>query len=206
MSKYDILWEYIRDRDADQLTFDEVEKVCGFPIDHSFLNAKKELEDLGYRIGKISMKEKTIKVIRQWKGGGKYEIETFEVTQGNFVLTITKFQKTVKKVKVRRRQGNLEKHSCIYEFSNLDNYNAFTFFLKTNFSDLYIKFEKYSEFYQFSNKYFLIVDGSWFSEYDTKIFNTTITEFASFKSNSEMLILKLKEDFSSFLDIKKDAI
>lgn len=134
------------------------------------------------------------------------EIETFEVTQGNFVLTITKFQKTVKKVKVRRRQGNLEKHSCIYEFSNLDNYNAFTFFLKTNFSDLYIKFEKYSEFYKFSNKYFLIVDGSWFSEYDTKIFNTTITEFASFKSNSEMLILKLKEEFSSFLDIKKDAI
>jgi hypothetical protein len=62
MSKYDILWKHIKDNDVKQLTFDDVESVCGFPIDHSFLNAKKELETYGYKIGKISMKNKTISV------------------------------------------------------------------------------------------------------------------------------------------------
>ena len=136
----------------------------------------------------------------------KIEIETLEVTHGNIVLTITKFEKIVKKLKVKRKQGNLEKHSCIYEFDNLDNYHDFTSFLKTNFTAFYNKFEKCSEFYTFSNKYLLIVDGSYFSDYETKIFNTSITEFASFKSNSETLILKLKEEFLSFLGAKKDAL
>ena len=30
------------------------------PIDHSFLNSKKELSDYGYTVGKISMKNQTV--------------------------------------------------------------------------------------------------------------------------------------------------
>lgn len=44
MSKYDPLWWYIQIASPAILTFNEVERVCGFPIDHSFLNAKKELD------------------------------------------------------------------------------------------------------------------------------------------------------------------
>ena len=62
MSKYDPLWLYIQETTPDTLTFDEVERVCGFPIDHSFLNAKKELVEYGYKVGKISMKEKTVRI------------------------------------------------------------------------------------------------------------------------------------------------
>lgn len=61
-SKYELLWRYIKDKAPSILTFDEVERVCGFPIDHSFLNAKKELEAYGYKVGKISMKEKTVRI------------------------------------------------------------------------------------------------------------------------------------------------
>jgi hypothetical protein len=43
-----------------KLTYDEIEAVLGFPIDHSFLNAKKEAVQFGYQVGKISMKEKTV--------------------------------------------------------------------------------------------------------------------------------------------------
>jgi len=45
MSKYDRLWEYIRDNgnDAMELTFDEIRDITGIEIDHSFLNYKKEL-------------------------------------------------------------------------------------------------------------------------------------------------------------------
>ena len=62
MSKYDALWTWIRENGTDsiKLTFTEIEQIAGVPIDHSFLTYKKELQDYGYRAGKISMKEQTI--------------------------------------------------------------------------------------------------------------------------------------------------
>lgn len=42
------------------LTYDEIAKICGVPIDHSFLTYKKELDSYGYRAEKISMKDKTV--------------------------------------------------------------------------------------------------------------------------------------------------
>lgn len=61
MSKYDTLWRYISKSGQDiYMTFDEIKIVLGFPIDHSFLNYKKELEKYGYIVGKISLKNKTV--------------------------------------------------------------------------------------------------------------------------------------------------
>ena len=62
MSKYDRLWEYVRDNgnDAMKLTFDEIRDIAGIEIDHSFLNYKKELTQYGYRVSKISLKGKTV--------------------------------------------------------------------------------------------------------------------------------------------------
>lgn len=37
---------------------------AGLPIDHSFLNYKKEPEKHGYRVGKISLKLKTAEFAR----------------------------------------------------------------------------------------------------------------------------------------------
>ncbi|MCR5168524.1 MAG: hypothetical protein K6C13_15135 [Oscillospiraceae bacterium] len=62
MSKYNNLWEYIKNNTPSELSFSEVENICGFPIDHSFLKFKKELEAYGYRVAKISMKNKTVKI------------------------------------------------------------------------------------------------------------------------------------------------
>ena len=42
------------------LTFDEIAKIAGIAIDHSFLKYKKELTEYGYQVGKISMKEQTV--------------------------------------------------------------------------------------------------------------------------------------------------
>lgn len=62
MSKYNALWEYVKNsgKQSLELTFDEIQNIAGMPIDHSFLNFKKELIDYGYRVGKISMKEKSV--------------------------------------------------------------------------------------------------------------------------------------------------
>lgn len=64
MSKYDPLWNWISENGTDsfKLTFAEIEKHAGLPIDHSFLKYKKELETFGYRVGKISMKEKAVHI------------------------------------------------------------------------------------------------------------------------------------------------
>ena len=62
MSKYDSLWKYIQrsEEDSLDLTFNEIADIAGLPIDHSFLNYKKELFDYGYEVGKISLKNKTV--------------------------------------------------------------------------------------------------------------------------------------------------
>lgn len=62
MSKYNTLWEYVQKNGSPsfKLTFEEIQEIAGIPIDHSFLNYKKELKDYGYQVGKISMKEQTV--------------------------------------------------------------------------------------------------------------------------------------------------
>lgn len=62
MSKYAPLWKYLKDNKKEEykLTYEEIENILGFPIDHSFLTYKKELNDYGYVVKKISMKEKCI--------------------------------------------------------------------------------------------------------------------------------------------------
>lgn len=62
MSKYESLWEYVQKSGSQsfKLTFEEIQRIAGTPIDHSFLKYKKELMEYGYQVGKISMKEQTV--------------------------------------------------------------------------------------------------------------------------------------------------
>ena len=62
MSKYNKLWEYIKlnNKDNYELSYKEIKDILGFDIDHSFLTYKKELNNYGYEVSKISMKDKRI--------------------------------------------------------------------------------------------------------------------------------------------------
>ncbi len=62
MSKYDSLWKYLYNNGNEhiKLSFEEIRKIIGFEIDHSFLNYKKEARQYGYQVGKISLKEKNV--------------------------------------------------------------------------------------------------------------------------------------------------
>ena len=62
MSKYDALWAYVQKDGSPtlKLTFEQIQEIAGIPIDHSFLQYKKELTDYGYQVGKISMKEQMV--------------------------------------------------------------------------------------------------------------------------------------------------
>lgn len=62
MSKYLPLWEYVAKSDTFPLkmSFEDIARVLGFCIDHSFLNCKKQAETLGITVKKISLKEKFV--------------------------------------------------------------------------------------------------------------------------------------------------
>lgn len=71
MSKYKLLWEYLKENNKDnyKLSYEEIKKILGFAIDHSFLTYKREIKEYGYEVEKIAMKEKTIlfnKIKRQF--------------------------------------------------------------------------------------------------------------------------------------------
>lgn len=62
MSKYKPLWNFFEKQHDDtiELSFDAIQDILGFPIDHSFLNYKKELVSYGYSVKKIYLKEKKV--------------------------------------------------------------------------------------------------------------------------------------------------
>lgn len=62
MSKYDVLWKYLKvnNKESLKLSFSEIKAITGFDMDHSFLNYKKEAIEYGYIVVKISMKEKNV--------------------------------------------------------------------------------------------------------------------------------------------------
>ena len=62
MSKYDKLWRWISENGENsfKLTYEQIQEIAGVPLDQSFLRYKKELSDYGYKVVKISMKEKTV--------------------------------------------------------------------------------------------------------------------------------------------------
>lgn len=66
MGKYTALWDTVQKSGSEsvKLTFEEIERILGTPIDHSFLQYKKELTKYGYQVGKISMKEQTVLFVK----------------------------------------------------------------------------------------------------------------------------------------------
>jgi len=67
MSKYEPLWEWIEENGTDsfKLSYSEIEKITGFPINHAFLKYKKELLEYGFTVEKISMKDKTVAFVKK---------------------------------------------------------------------------------------------------------------------------------------------
>lgn len=72
MNKYGQLWDWIKENGTEsfKLTFEEIEKLTGVPLDHSFLKYKKELTEYDYEVGKIYMKEQKIE-FKRLRGGKK---------------------------------------------------------------------------------------------------------------------------------------
>lgn len=66
MSKYKPLWDYVNSNKKKEykLSYEDIKRILGFDIDHSFLKYKKELLEYGYRVEKISLKEKYVLILK----------------------------------------------------------------------------------------------------------------------------------------------
>ena len=66
MSKYDKLWNYVKENNLDcyKLSYDKIKEILGFDIDHSFFFFFFELINYGYVVKKISIKEKYVIIER----------------------------------------------------------------------------------------------------------------------------------------------
>ena len=64
MSRYERLWLYLKDNNLDEykMSFEEINNILGFSIDHSFLKYKKDCLNYGYQVIKIRLKEKFVLV------------------------------------------------------------------------------------------------------------------------------------------------
>ena len=62
MAKYTKLWNYLRENclGTETLTFDEIYRISGAPVDSSFLNNKSELESYGLSVIKVDMRSRTV--------------------------------------------------------------------------------------------------------------------------------------------------
>ena len=66
MHSYQPLWEWLarRNEETVTLTFSEIAGIAGVPMNHSFLNEKKELTAYGWRVDKISLKAETVTFVK----------------------------------------------------------------------------------------------------------------------------------------------
>ena len=58
VNKYQPLFQYVTKQNKDilNLSFQQIENILNFEIDHSLLNYKKNLLEYGFKIKKISLK------------------------------------------------------------------------------------------------------------------------------------------------------
>lgn len=116
MNKYKNLWEYVKNLEVDEivLSFNEIEQIAGIPLDHSFLNEKKELMEYDWAVAKISMKNKTVLFVREGvhtmgeakKGGESSQQEYIQLTAENIMeehlCCIIRTQKTHPGIEAKR--------------------------------------------------------------------------------------------------------
>lgn len=130
----------------------------------------------------------------------KIRIEALAMSDGNFILTITRFGKNIdndlktskmKKVKIKRKNLDMKSKQIIYTFASFDDFCNFSNFISKldNFSNL----AKSMVLYIYNNVYYLCISNINIENDNIKQLYTLITEFGTYVDNSEVFSRKLAE-------------
>lgn len=124
----------------------------------------------------------------------KLSIEAIALSNGTFVLTVTRIEKEVlKSTRVQARRKNLvENHpSLIYQFANFDDFCNFNNFLSVSLPKFLDYFSESNWLYQYNDCFFLILEN--LDNQYTSIISSVISEFGNLVESSDLIINKIKE-------------
>lgn len=138
-------------------------------------------------------------------------IEALAMTDGNFILTVTRLapekEKSTykkKKVNIKRKNALPNTAKAIYCFDSFDEFCGFCNFLNNNIFKYIKDFAKDISLYLYKEKYYLVFTDIRLNINLLKTFCSSITEFAHFIYNSDLFESKLLE--YGELIIKNNAI
>lgn len=127
-------------------------------------------------------------------------IEALAMTNGNFVLTVTRIsedkQKSTykkKKVNIKRKNPEIDSKKTIYCFDSFDEFCGYCDFLK---HEVFINLDcisDHSTLYEYQDKYYFVLTDIKMDVNLLKSFATSITEFAHFINHSDLFEHKLLE-------------
>lgn len=172
---------------------------------HSFMSNSNETQSLF-----LSVLDKAERDYGFSTDNYQLKVETLALDNGNFILTITrsKLQENQdisrKKIRVSRKLPNMASESLIYKFNTFDDFCNFSRYLSSScFPDI-DKVSKYSMLYRYNNCYYLVFCNININHPHLKALCSSITEFATYVSHSDVFVAKLHE--SGTLVIKNHAI
>lgn len=162
---------------------------------HSFMSNSQESQNLF--LDMLDEAEKKVGFITK---DYKIRIEALAMSDGNFILTITRFGKNIeaetksitpKRVKIKRKNLDLNSKHLIYKFSCFDDFCNFSHFIfkLNNFNNI----AKNEILYFYKNTYYLCFSDIDSQNKNLKQLSTLISEFGIYVDNPEIFSQKLDE-------------
>lgn len=127
-------------------------------------------------------------------------VEALAMSNGNFVLTVTRIEPEKgkgtykrKKINIRRKSSITNGAKAIYCFDSFDEFCSFCHFLNNNILKDVNDFIDSVSLYAYNEKYYLVFTNLHMNNNLLKSFCSSITEFASFVDNADLFETKLLE-------------
>lgn len=182
---------------------DLIEKNIDF---HSFMSNSKESQNLF-----LDMLDEAEKKVGFVTKDYKLRIEALAMSDGNFILTITRFGKSIdthpnntkgKNLKIKRKNLDMTSRQLIYKFNDFEDFCQFSNFISKIKNFYYIS--KSMILYSYKDSYYLCISNINIEHDSIKQLYTLITEFGTYVDNSEIFARKLTE--CGKIVIKNNAI
>lgn len=173
---------------------------------HSFMANSIESQDLFLDV--LAKAEKEVGFITR---DYKIKIEAFAVSDGDFIITITRFSQEYdrekglkKKVNIHRKKVNLTSPQVIYTFFTFDDFCEYVNFAFPQFFQGVHSVAKNISLYTYKNIYYLVFSGINPLNPDLNRFYSSLTEFGTYVNTPELFSRKLIE--SGKLIMKNNAV
>jgi adapter protein MecA 1/2 len=171
---------------------------------HSFMSSSIESQDLFF-----DMLDEAEKEIGFSTKNYKIRIEALAMSDGDFVLTVTRSLPdkekniTKRKIQIKRKKNDFKSNSILYSFNNFDDFFSFLDFLNNNNFSI-TNIAKSILLYEYKSTYYLIFSDINLEYTKLKQLFSAITEFATYISSSDLFVRKLNE--SGKIIIKNNAL